>query len=398
VSYKNLLAFDGSDFSVLYPCEAKSYHGFMGFDTKIVSAIAWWIKGALDPKGNGYRWFSFRNNMALEIGVKDLARPPERMQEIHARRNPHYKRKRGKMKDNSSKLLAIILGLIFLSLVIFVQDVLSQSKKSFLWRVQSKTNTVYILGSIHFLKKKMYPLNEKIERAFERSDILVVEATINDIKKEDIQKLIGKVFYQGDDLLEKHVSTETFELLKNELDSLNLPIEIVNKQRPWFLALTLASLETLKLGFDPNYGIDKYFLSKAKEKKRIMELESFDYQINLFSQLSEKDQELLLLYALKDIHMFKQDKQELDKLIEAWTSGDTKGVESTLTRSLSEDGRLVPIYEKLVYERNRKMASKIEDFVQAKETYFVIVGAGHLVGNRGIIEILKEKGHLLEQL
>lgn len=241
----------------------------------------------------------------------------------------------------------------------------------------------------------MYPLDKKIERAFGQSDILVVEANINDIKKGDIQKLVGSAFYQGDDLLEKHVLAETFELLKKELESLGFPLEVVNKQKPWFLALTLASLETLKLGFDPNYGIDKYFLSKAKEKKRILELESFDYQLRLFSQLSEKDQELLLLHTLKDIDVLKH---ELDKLVEAWTSGDTKGVESTLTRGLAEDKRLAPIYERLIYERNGKMVSKIEDFLKAKETYFVIVGAGHLVGNQGIIEILKEKGYLLEQL
>lgn len=300
-----------------------------------------------------------------------------------------------KMKNNTSRLLPICLSLIFISLVISVQDALSQSKKSFLWRVQSKTNAVYLLGSIHYLKKEMYPLDEKIERAFGQSDILVVEANINDIKKGDIQELIGSAFYQGDDLLEKHVLAETFELLKKELESLGFPLEVVKKQKPWFLALTLASLETLKLGFDPNYGIDKYFLSKAKEKKRILELESFDYQLRLFSQLSEKDQELLLLYTLKDIDVLKH---ELDKLVEAWTSGDTKGVESTLTRSLAEDKRLTPIYERLIYERNGKMVSKIEDFLKAKETYFVIVGAGHLVGSQGIIEILKEKGYLLEQL
>src|SRR4030042_5392466 len=143
-----------------------------------------------------------------------------------------------KMKNNTSKLLPICFGLIFISLVIFVQDALSQSKKSFLWRVQSKTNAVYILGSIHYLKKEMYPLDEKIEIAFEQSDILVVEANINDIKKGDIQKLIGRAFYHGDDILENHVLAETFELLKKELENLNLPIEIVNKQRPWFLALT----------------------------------------------------------------------------------------------------------------------------------------------------------------
>jgi uncharacterized protein YbaP (TraB family) len=159
--------------------------------------------------------------------------------------------------------------------------------------------------------------------------------------------------------------------------------------------MTLVSLESLKLGFDPNYGIDKYFISKAEGKKKILELESLDYQIDLLSNLSDKDQELFLIYTLKDLNIMEQ---ELDKLTQAWTTGDTKGMETILTRSVSEDKRLSSIFEKLIYERNRKMVSKIEDFLRTKEVYFVIVGAGHLVGNQGIIEILKGKGYLVEQL
>jgi uncharacterized protein YbaP (TraB family) len=98
---------------------------------------------------------------------------------------------------------------------------------------------------------------------------------------------------------------------------------------------------------------------------------------------------------LKDIKVLEQ---ELDKLVQAWTSGDTKGMESIITKSVSEDKRLSPIYDKFIYERNRNMVSKIEDYLKTKETYFVIVGAGHLVGNQGIIEILKGKGFLIEQL
>ena len=299
------------------------------------------------------------------------------------------------MRRKATRFSTIVSILILLSLSVIVQDSFSQPKKNFLWKVQSKKNVVYVLGSIHYLKKEVYPLDEKIENAFDKSDILGVEANINDIKKEDIQKLIGSAFYPENETLEKNVSTETYEMVKKELGGLGLLPEVTNKQRPWFLALTLASLETLKLGFDPNYGIDKYFLSKATGKKKILELESFDYQINLFSQLSDKDQELLLLYTLKDIDVLKQ---ELDRLIQAWTSGDTKGVESIVTRSLAEDKRLSPIYEKLIYERNRNMASKIEEYLKTKETYFVTVGAGHLVGNQGIIEILKGKGFLVEQL
>jgi len=299
------------------------------------------------------------------------------------------------MKKQTIKLSFLFSLLVIFLFTVFAQDSLSQSKKSFLWKVQSKTNTVYVLGSIHYLKKEMYPLDEKIEKAFDQSNILGVEANVDNVSKLDVQKLTESAFYSENETLEKHLSPRAFELVKKHLTELGASLEAANKYRPWFLALSLASIEIAKLGFDPNYGIDRYFLSKATEKKKIVELESLEYQMNLFSALSEKDQELFLLYTLKDIKVLEQ---ELDKLIKAWTTGDEKGIELIMTRSIKEDKKLIPIYEKLVIERNKEMVSKIEDYLKEKETFFVIVGAGHLVGNQGIIELLKRKGFLLEQL
>jgi uncharacterized protein YbaP (TraB family) len=299
------------------------------------------------------------------------------------------------MKKQTIALFLVSCLLVGLAFSVFARDPLSQSKKSFLWKVQSKTNTVYVLGSIHYLKKEVYPLDEKIEKAFDQSNILAVEANVDNISEIDVQKLVESAFYSADETLEKHLSAEAIELVKKQLAELGASLETANRHRPWFLALSLASLEILKLGFDPSYGIDRYFLSKATEKKKIVELESIEYQIKLLSTLSEKDQELFLLYTLKDINVLEQ---ELDKLVKAWSAGDEKGVESIITKSLKEDKRLVPVYEKLVIERNKKMASKIEDYLKEKETYFVIVGAGHLVGSQGIIELLKSKGFVVEQL
>jgi hypothetical protein len=299
------------------------------------------------------------------------------------------------MKKRTIKLFLIFSFLLIFLFAVFAQDSLSQSKKSFLWKVQSKTNTVYVLGSIHYLKQELYPLDEKIEKAFDQSNILGVEANVDGLGTLDVQKLVEKAFYSGDETLEKHLSPEAYELVKKQLAELGASLEAANKYRPWFLALSLASIEITKLGFDPNFGVDRYFLSKAAEKKKIVELESLEYQINLFSALSEKDQELFLLYTLKDIRVLEQ---ELDKLVKAWTAGDEKGVESIITKSVKEDKRLMPVYEKFVLERNRNMVSKIEDYLKEKETFFVVVGAGHLVGDHGIIQILKNKRFTVEQL
>jgi uncharacterized protein YbaP (TraB family) len=299
------------------------------------------------------------------------------------------------MMRRTRQLLALLLILFLLGLFAYSQDIFSQDQKTFLWRIQSKTSTVYVLGSIHIFKKENYPLHPKIENAFDQSDVLAVEANVAEAGNTDVQKMMETALYPGNETLEKHLSRDTYEFVKKELEGIGIPLQLVQRQRPWFLALTLTSLEILKLGYEPNSGIDMYFLSKAKGKKRILELENLDYQFKLLSQFSDNDQELFLLYTLKDLNILGQ---EVNRLIQAWTSGDTKRLESIMTKSITEDGRLSSVYEKLVYERNKTMASRIEDLLKEKETCFVVVGAGHLVGSKGIVEILKEKGYPIEQL
>ncbi|MBI1811725.1 MAG: TraB/GumN family protein, partial [Nitrospirae bacterium] len=191
-----------------------------------------------------------------------------------------------------------------------------------------KTSTVYVLGSVHLMKKEVYPLNNKIEDAFEKSNILAVEANINDAAKLDLQKLLTSAFYPGNETLEKHVSKETYELVKKETGSMGMPLELINN------------------------------------------------------------------HTLKDLKILKQ---EIDKLLQAWLTGDAKGIESIASR-VNGDRRIARIYEKLYYERNANMTSMIEEFLKTNESYFVVVGAGHLVGNKGIIELLKRKGYHVEQI
>ena len=274
-------------------------------------------------------------------------------------------------------------------------SVFAQPQKNFLWKAQSGTNTVYLLGSVHFMKKDVYPLSKRIEESFDLSDTVVVEADINDSGQIDVMKLAGAALYPGNDTLENHVSKDTFELVQKEFGDAGVPLLIINKQKPWFLALTITSLKLMQMGFDPSYGIDAYFLRKASGKKSVHELEGVDFQMKLLSGFSDKEQEAFLVYTLRDLKLLDK---ELDKLIRAWENGDTSTMESIAMKSISNDKDMHSIYEKLIFDRNRNMVLKIEDFLKTKKTYFVIVGAGHLIGNQGIITLLRQKGYLVEQL
>jgi len=290
-------------------------------------------------------------------------------------------------------------ALLFTILSVFVilasgSVAFGQKNKTFMWKVESQGAGVYILGSVHFLKSGNYPLNPKIETAYEQSDTLVVEADITDDKKMDAQLIAEKALYGEKDSLKNHVSEETYEFIRREADRLGLPLEMINRQKPWMLALTLSSLEIMKLAYDPRLGIDWYFLSKAARAKKVLELEGLEYQINLLSGLSPEEQELFLLLTLKDL---KNAGEQVDALITAWATGDTQKVEEILMKRLKEDQRVYPFYEKFLYRRNQDMVSKIESYLKTGGTYFVVIGAAHLIGEKGIIQILKAKGHKVQQ-
>jgi len=289
----------------------------------------------------------------------------------------------------------LLLFTIFLLLSYAYAGDKPSSQKGFLWKVQSKTGVAYLVGSIHAYKSELYPLPKKMEDAFDKSDALAVEANVNEVKPESLMTMINGELYTDGSTLQKHLSRETYETAVQKLKELGLPLEIFQNTKPWFVALTLTSMELQKLGLDPEYGIDNYFLKKAENRKRVVELESIEYQVNLLSSFSDAEQESFLVSTLKDLDLLKK---EINIILTAWNTGDTKTMESYVSKSLQEDPRMLPIYKKLVFDRNKNMASKIEGYLKSDERYCVVVGAAHLVGKDGIIEILKRKGYIIEQL
>ena len=300
-----------------------------------------------------------------------------------------------KIRTDGRRILVLFLILFLFSFAVCIQDASCQDQKSFLWKVTSDDNTVYVLGSLHMMRPQDYPLNKCIEDAFNKSDVLSVEANINDTTQLDLENLLEKALYPENETLEDHVSRETYETIEKETGRLGLPLMLVQRQKPWFLALSLTSMELLNMGFNPSYGIDMHFLSQASGKKKIVELESIEYQFNLLSDFSDDEQEAFLLYSLEEIHILKQ---EMASIIDAWKRGDAKALESIMAESTSGNIDMSTVLEKLIYGRNRRMVDKIEGYLEKDKPYFVIVGAGHLVGKKGIINLLKERGYTVEQM
>lgn len=296
------------------------------------------------------------------------------------------------LRGTKSFLLVFLVG-VFASLAL-AQEKAEKTDKTFLWTVKSNSNTVYILGSVHLLKKENYPLNPAIEFAFERANNLVLEVDLNGPGQENLaQSLLKKGMNPDGKTLQESVTPETYQLAEKRAKEIGIEIQAFSRLKPWLVALTISTVKLQSLGFDPNYGVDKYFSDKArKAKKETLGLETVAYQINLFDGMSSSAQEMLLLQTLKDLDVMEK---EVTRIIRSWTTGDIETAEKILLESFRE---YPDVYQRLISDRNRMWLPQIEGLLKGKEDCLVIVGAGHLVGQGGVIELLRGRGYSVEQL
>jgi uncharacterized protein YbaP (TraB family) len=273
-----------------------------------------------------------------------------------------------------------------------VQERTNEVTKSFLWEVESKTSRCYILGSLHLATKEIYPLAQTIEESFENADVLVVEIDITAVNSQEIYK---KTMYPPGETLKMHISKELYELTSTTLENMGLSIELIKLFKPWAVAMTIEVFQLSKMGYDPEYGIDRYFIKKAKGKKEIKELESLEFQVNLFDSFSDELQGQFLHATILEL---QNSEEEIGKIVESWKTGNIDAMKSLIFQSMETNNELLPVFDTLLHERNRNMVEKIEGYLSTEKIHFVIVGAAHLIGELGIIQRLEEKGYSSVQL
>ncbi len=268
--------------------------------------------------------------------------------------------------------------------------------KSFLWEVKSKSNTVYLFGTIHLGKKEFFPLPPAVEDVLSRAKIVVVEADIT--KAENSTEIERLISYTPPDNLEKQISAPLYARLGTQLTKLKFPPDGVKMMKPFLVGGFIAVADFTRLGYDMKYGVDAYLLGKAQgEKKTILELESQLGQIKLLANLSAGQQEAFLDNALQTVES-DSSAEMINGLVKAWQSGDTVMLQE-IAKNIGKRGkRSDELDEVLIYSRHDAMMKKIEGYLANNDLHFIAVGSLHLVGSRGLVELLRAKGYQIRQL
>ena len=279
---------------------------------------------------------------------------------------------------------------------VFSFPLAASEDKTLFWHVDSDQATVYLLGSIHFANESFYPLRKEIEQAFDVSDTLVVEVDVN--SEESMQQfqylMQTEGYYSGNETLKDHLSEKTYQQLQAYLKEAGIPASLVEKQKPGIVVLTLAAIQAQQSGLKPEQGIDVHFLNKIKNNKKILALETMDEQLRIFLDIEDAD--LLLQDSFYSLEMLEE---EMQALINAWKQGDEKAMYKLLFEDLlNENSAIISLYESLYFQRNIKMTASIKKYLKQKGIYFVVVGAGHLLGDKGIVRLLENAGYRVNRL
>ena len=265
--------------------------------------------------------------------------------------------------------------------------------KVFMWSVQGPKSKVFLLGSMHMFKAAAYPLEPRIEKAYQSCPRVVFEADLEGPGTDEIRDMMLKLgTYHDGKTLPKEISEKTYALFRERVEANNLKVEQFDTYRPWFAALSIATVELKRLGFTAQNGLDAHFSDEAvSDKKKIIYLETALQQLDLLANAFPGKEEDLLKQALEEIAVLEKASAEM---VQAWKAGDAARMEAFTQKSLKE---FPEVEKKLFTERNKAWTTRILRLLSQEGDVFVVVGAGHLVGKGGLLEMLKAKGYKVVQ-
>ena len=257
-----------------------------------------------------------------------------------------------------------------------------------LWEVTGGESTVWLFGSVHLLPEGGFSIGDELADALDEAErvCLEIDTGAEDEAATSAATLARAVDPEGRDL---------FELLGSDADDVRdaaeeagVPLEALAMFEPWFAGLTVSVMALQAHGYDVQHGVEQIIQAEARDAGLpSCGLETLDGQLGLLDGLPDTLQKEILMQAIEEAGSIES---LIEPMLDAWRRGDEAG----LQRSLEEDFEGYPeLADALIYRRNERWAAQVSKMLEDDEDVLVVVGAMHLVGDRGLPALLAGRGY-----
>ncbi|MGH7617168.1 MAG: TraB/GumN family protein [Gemmatimonadaceae bacterium] len=251
--------------------------------------------------------------------------------------------------------------------------------------------TVYLLGSVHLLNPEAGTLPPEVDSAFARAKVVAFETSLDSLQAR-APELLALARNAPGTTLRSLLTPAGGAKADSILKGYGLSVDALAQFKPWFAAIAMTQIVIQRAHFQPQYGVDAQINLRAHAaNKPTTGLESVDFQMHLFDSFTPAQQEEMLLSASP----LDSSAAELVSIKDAWVAGNTAKLDSVLNNSMRDSPAL---FDKIVVERNKSWIPKIDAMLQGTTDALVVVGAAHLVGKQGVVEMLRAQGYTVDQL
>lgn len=288
---------------------------------------------------------------------------------------------------------------ILLSLFCFALPSAWGADRGALFKVSANGHTMYLFGTMHVGVPAFYPLEPRIEQAVAGASALALEID----SRRDPAAMAEAVGSHGMNApgvsLYDQMAPELRERLVKVMGRAGVDAGAVAGLKPWLVVVMLALSEYGAQGYSPDLAVDLHLAQLARAKGvPVMELESVDSQLSLFSGMPMAQQFRLLEEVVAMIEQGEQ-AAEVRQVIAAWSGADKAGLDA-IARRIEEDqtvsGRF--LQKVLLEQRNVTMAEKLAQLLAQKNNSVAAVGVLHLVGKTSVPALLRARGMAVERV
>jgi uncharacterized protein YbaP (TraB family) len=264
-----------------------------------------------------------------------------------------------------------------------------------LYVVRDADSIMYLYGTVHVRPNGADWADEDVRRALAESEEIWTEIEMSPESDARVQALAQRAGAAAPGRpLSSWLTPEENARLNALTQRLGLPTGALESSQPWAAALALSLIPIMQAGYNPASGVDRSVDAYGDQNgKRMRALESAEDQIGFLSGLSPELQREMLIEAINET---QEGPALLDRMSRAWERGD----EAVLEQLVIEDTRrdYPELYETLFVRRNAEWMEPLLRELEGAGVDFVAVGAGHLIGEDGLVALMRARGYTVERV
>lgn len=269
------------------------------------------------------------------------------------------------------------------------QNNYAPTEKALLWKIEKENSQPsYLYGTIHIIPSDDFFYPDGTLPAIEESDKMVFEIDMNLMTDMSAQmSLMSKAIMKDGTTLKDLVTEDEYKLIKAHFDKIGLPLALFEKMKPAFLSVFASedmAPNAMQDGSMKSYEMEFVEIANSK-KMEVGGLETIDYQLSVFDSIPYADQAKMLVESIESSN---EGEDELKKMIEVYKNQDLNGMGAMFSDESLGDMDI------LLNNRNRNWIPVMIDYMKTDPVFFA-VGAGHLVGEQGVIALLRKEGFTL---